>query len=71
MLLVLSEEYSGKPVFRERWQMLAQGKMEIEVVPGSTHRSLLLENETHIQQLAESIHTYLAQLDTNVEVARL
>ena len=64
MLLVQSEQYSNKPEYRERWQMLAESDIEMVVIPESTHRSLLVENETHVQQLAEFIQNYLARLES-------
>lgn len=65
MLLVQSEQLSKIPEFHERWQTLAKGNAEIAVIPKSTHRSILVENEAHIKQLAEFVQDHLTKLESD------
>ena len=63
-LLIQTAQRAEHKMRYERWKALAQAQMEVEVIPDTTHRSLLVENEAHIQHLAMTIQTHLSTLET-------
>ncbi len=63
LFFVQSAEYAHNVDIHRRWSALTSQGLTLKVVAGSTHRSILKENEEHIRQLACYVQEYLHQLD--------
>jgi len=61
IFVVQSEELANRPGNQPRWSALALGGITYHVVAGSTHFSILAENEAHISLLARYLQTHLNQ----------
>lgn len=63
LFIVQSEEYANKQAHQQQWAALTTVGLTCHAVPGSTHRSMLVENEEHISVLARYLQEHLHQLD--------
>ena len=63
IVLIQSAQNAHRPEYRARWSALALGGLDYHLVPGTSHRSLIVTNPAHVAQLAAHIEEHLHQLD--------